>query len=157
MHEQWLYKRLHKIERQLMTTHLGLFELVTLCVTSIVLSQNIDHGVSGYGIIYCLFVIVGVMAVGAISDAVTLIHMYKKVRPLKWIPNCRPWVVTLIGTIFPQFGVCILLFLGLLLLLAELTGAVEIAIAIPVGMSVFVSICLAAAGLTLLRVKYLPI
>ncbi|KAE8305269.1 hypothetical protein GL50803_0010667 [Giardia duodenalis] len=157
MHEQWIYQRLHKIEKQLMTTHLGLFELVTLCVTSIVLSQNVDHGLSGYGIIYCLFVIVGVMAIGTISDAVTLIHMYRKVRPMKWIPNCRPWVVTLIGIIFPQFGVCILLFLGLLLLLAELTGSVEIAIAIPVGMSVFIAISLVAAGLTLLRVRYFPI
>lgn len=140
-----------------MTTHLGLFELVTLCVTSIVLSQNIDHGLSGYGIIYCLFVIVGTMAVSAISDAITLIHMYRRVRPLKWIPNCRPWVVTLIGTIFPQFGVCILLFLGLLILLAELTRTVEIAIAVPIGMSIFIAISLATAGLTLLRVKYLPI
>lgn len=52
---------------------------------------------------------------------------------------------------------CILLFLGLLLLLAELTGSVEIAIAIPVGMSVFIAISLVAAGLTLLRVRYFPI
>lgn len=157
MHEQWLYQRLHKIEKQLMTTHLGLFELVTLCVTSIVLSQNIDHGLSGYGIIYCLLVIVGIMAVSAISDAIALIYMYRKVRPLKWIPNCRPWVVTLIGTIFPQFGVCILLFLGLLILLAELTGTVEIAVAVPIGMSIFVAISLLTVGITIMRVRFLPI
>ncbi|TNJ26814.1 hypothetical protein GMRT_10607 [Giardia muris] len=154
-HSQWVYQQLQRKEAHLMVSHMGVFELVTLTTTGIVLSTRIDGALSSYGLIYCLWTIITLISLTSIADGIALVLAYRSTSPLRWMPHLRPWLIAAIGVLVPQFGVSVLLFLGLIFLYTDLLPSNELGAAISAGVSIYVGACIIVAGLAFLRNRYL--